>query len=110
MIIGTSAIVATLFLFGFANNESQQNKRTEEYGSIVVSDYNFIEKTANGKTEIIKLQTEKISGGLKGNYNNTSLISELNKMNEEGYEIVNVSTTIFSNNVLREVYLFKRKL
>jgi hypothetical protein len=63
---------------------------------------------ANGKTEIIKLETEKIDGGIARYFNN-SLATELNKINADGYEIVNVFATI-TGDLTRDVYLFKRKI
>ena len=109
LIIGASIVISTVFLLSFTNRGNEQTKRTEEYGFIIsYSGAVIIEKTANGKTVLIKIETEKIHGGL-GKYNNNALAIELNKMNEDGYEIVNVSASV-TGNLTREIYLFKRKL
>ena len=101
------ALIASvsLFLLGFANHEPQ-NLRTEDYALIVSFGFGNLEKSVNGKTEIIKLEGEKIEGQA-GKSSANSLIRELEKLNEQGFEIVNVSTSGTSS--MREVYLFKRK-
>ncbi len=60
----------------------------------------------DGKTGFSK--PENIDGGI-GKFNNNALAVELNKMNEEGYEIVNASASV-TGNLTRVLYLFKRKL
>ncbi|HNP77776.1 MAG: hypothetical protein U0289_06640 [Cyclobacteriaceae bacterium] len=104
-------ISASALLLGFASRDNEQTKRTEEYGYLLInySNYNHIvEKTINGKTETFELKGEKIETG-SGKYFSKDIVNELNKMNEQGFEIVNVtaSTTVSGP---RELYLFKRKL
>ena len=104
--IGASIVVCSLFLLSFVNQENQQPKRTEEYGQIVYRG-SVIERTINGKTEVYIVEGEKFDG-YSGKYFNTALMNELGKMNEAGYEIVNVSSSPIVP--VAEIYLFKRKI
>lgn len=105
--IGVLVVVASVFLLSFTTRDTKGLSRTEEYG-ILVCHGSTIEKTVNGKTEIYTIDSEKIPG-IVGKSFSTALLKELNKMNEAGYEIVNVSFAVAQNGE-RSVYLFKRKI
>jgi len=108
--ITIALITTSALLLGFANRDNEQ-KRTEEYGYFLVNHSNYnhvVEKTVNGKTETFELKGEKIDGAA-GKFYSKELIDELNKMNEQGFEIVNVSASTTVSGP-RELYLFKRKL
>ena len=92
----------------FVNHETTKPSRTEEYAQIVYHG-SVIEKTSGGKTEVYLIEGEKVDGFSGKNYN-TALVNELNKMNDAGYEIVNVTSSASQNLPVKEVYLFKRKL
>ncbi len=104
-------ISISALLLGFAGRENEQTKRTEEYGYLLINHSNYthiIEKTMNGKTETFELKGEKIEGAT-GKFYSKELVDELNKMNELGFEIVNVSASMTVSGP-RELYLFKRRL
>ena len=100
-------LVGCFLLFGFGHGDRPQTGKTEEYGEIV---YNagIAERTINGKTEVIKLEGEKLEGGLMRVSYNTALVNELNKMNAEGFEIVNVSVAL-GTSYSKDIYLFRRR-
>ena len=106
--VGALIVIVSFFLVGFIKNEKPQSGRTEDYALLIYSP-GSVEKNVNGKSEFFKLEGEKVDG-LSGKNTLNSLAKELAKLNEEGFEIVNVSTSVFSTGqVAREVYLFRRK-
>jgi hypothetical protein len=105
LLLLASIASVSLLLLGFTSREPH-NTRTEDYALIVRFGFGELEKTVNGKTEYIKLEGQKIEGQ-PGKNTTSALVQELEKLNELGFEIVNVSQD--HGNMVREVYLFKRK-
>lgn len=107
LMIGILIGVASLLLLSFTTKETKGLSRTEEYGMLVYR-AGMVEKTVNGKTEIYTIDSEKIPDMVGKNFS-TALLKELTKMNEAGFEIVNVSFAVAQNGE-RSLYLFKRKI
>jgi hypothetical protein len=101
----TVVVLTSLLLFSFISHHPQQ-KGTEEY-AIVVYIGREIHKTVNGKTEVIKLEGEKVEGAVGKNYL-SALVKELEKVNAEGYEIVNADVAVGTASY-QETYFFRRK-
>ena len=99
--------MVSLFLVGFVNHDQPQSSKQEEYAFLsfyIASNGVFIEKNLNGKTEVVKLEGEKLERS--GKSYRTDLIKELEKISEQGYAIINVSQGISPTS--SELYLFKK--
>ena len=103
--IATFVVLTSLLLFSFISKTPQQ-KGTEDY-AIVVLIGKEIHKHVNGKTEAIKLEGEKVEG-IIGKDLKSALIKELQKINDEGYEIVNMDIAVGTSSY-QETYFFRRK-
>ena len=104
LIITIVLVLGSLFLFSFTDKSILQGKRTEEYGMIRVGAAGYLEKAVPGKVELIKYEVSKSEGG-PGKTITPAILRELEKMNEEGFELVNAAFT-----PQETLFIFKRKL
>ncbi len=121
IIISTALIVISITIFGFTQKATSTLSRTEEYAIVDVLEIGkkkYIRVTV-GETPTQEVVWEKEKTDQRGDF--SPVIKELNKLNDQGFELVNVSlayTTIAmagSSAISREgdprhTFLLKKKM
>lgn len=105
-IILAGIALTAVALLGFNYRNPVEPPPGEEYATATVYSSGLFVRTVNGKTEVITLEGEKLAG-LNGKWYKSSCIQELNKISQDGYEMVNVSVSE-AGSLMYELYLFRK--